>query len=272
MSVFKGKVAVITGSSMGIGKALAFEMAKRGAKIVLNGRNECRLNATFHYLLNEGYDVRSVVCDVSKFEDCERLVRDAIQFFGKIDFLINNAGLAAEGEIEKTDKDVIKKIVEVNFLGCVYLTKLALPHIKKQQGSILFISSLAGIHGLPNYSMYSSSKMALTAFAQSIKIELSQTGVHVGIAYLGFTENDPQKTIYNEKGELKAIPKRKGSKIDTVEQVSFKLCNMIEKRTYKSTFSILGRILSFFNKISPFIIEKILTYSYKKQLIEKNNL
>lgn len=261
----KGKVAIITGSSMGIGKSLALEMAKKGAKVVLNGRNGERLYATHRTLMDQGYDILAVQGDVSNYEDCQLLIEKAVTHYGKIDILVNNAGLAMEGEVESLHPDTLKKVMEVNFLGSVYPTQLALPHIKATQGNILFISSLAGIHGLPNYSAYSASKMALSALAESLKIELSGTGVHVGIAYIGFTQNDPDKTYYNAQGELEVLPKRQNVTIEPVEKVALRLIRKMEKRRFKTVFSNLGVLLSIVQRISPALVEQILMNSYAKR-------
>ncbi|MCB0554539.1 MAG: SDR family oxidoreductase [Phaeodactylibacter sp.] len=265
MNSIDGKVAVITGSSMGIGKALAIEMAQRGARVVLNGRDKTRLDETHQMLLDNGYDVTAISGDVSNFNDCEKLIEHTLKSYGKIDYLINNAGLSAEGEIEKMQPDLFKKIIDVNYLGSIFPTKVALPYIKASKGSILFISSLAAIHGLPEYSAYCSSKMALTAVAESLKTELSGTGVHVGIAYLGFIQNDPNKKVYKANGELEVIPIREGVKVQPVKNTAHRLIKMIENRTYKLTFSTIGKLLLFLNRFTPMLLEQFFYYSYKKK-------
>jgi short-subunit dehydrogenase len=264
-TIMQGKVAIITGSSAGIGKALAIALGERGAGIVLNGRNEQKLESTRGALAEQGLRVVAVPGDVSNYEDCRRLVRRAVDHFGKIDILINNAGLAMEGEVEHLHPDTLKKIVEVNFLGAAYITQLAIPHIRATQGNILFISSLAGIHGLPGFSAYSASKMALSALAESLKIELNGTGVHVGVAYVGFTENDPNKTIYRADGQLETLPRRQNVKVTPVEKVARRLIRKLERRRHKSIFSSLGKILFFTKRLSPALVERILTNSYRRK-------
>lgn len=261
----QGKVAIITGSSTGIGKALAIEMGQRGAWIVLNGRNELKLESTRRELAEQGLRVIAVPGDVSDYEDCRRLIRHTVDHFGKIDMLINNAGLAMEGEVEYLQPDTLKKIMEVNFLGAAYLTQLAIPHIRATRGNILFVSSLAGIHGLPAFSAYSASKMALSALAESLKIELRGTGVHVGIAYLGFTENDPGKTIYKADGRMETLPQRQNVKVTPVEKVARLLIRKLEKRRHKSFFSPLGKVLILTKRVSPTLVERILANAYRRR-------
>jgi len=261
---FKDKVVVITGSRMGIGKTLAIRIGELGAKLVINARNEDGLNKTKQELVNNGFEVLAVPGDVSKIEDCKKLINQTIKTYNKIDIVINNAGLSAKGLLENCDLETYKKMVDVNLLGSVYMTRIALPYIKKSSGSILFISSLAGINGLPFYSSYSASKMAITAVAESLKIELNKQKVHVGVAYVSFTENDPNKKFYNEKGELEVLPKRSNVKLMPVERTAQLIINQIRKRKFKVIHSGLGKLNWVMYKIFPKLIEFILVKSMKK--------
>ncbi len=265
MSKYQNKVAIITGSSLGIGKALAFEMAKRGARIVLNARNPKRLENALKSMQEAGFEAIAVAGDVSKMEDCQKLIDKSVEVFGKIDFLVNNAGISMEGTVEELDAEVFKKVMNVNYLGCVYPTKAALPHLRKTKGSLIFAGSLAGMRGLPKYSVYSSSKMALTALAQSLKIELDGSGVHVGIAYIGFTQNDPEKTIFDKDGKIIAQPKRDFIKTEPPENVALRIIDMIENRTFKQYFTPLGKLNAFMNRFFPFIVESVLKRNYKSR-------
>lgn len=260
------KVVIITGSSMGIGKNMALQLGERGAKVVLNGRNKERLKKTQQELLDKGYEVIAIAGDVANYEDCTQLIQGTIDHYGQLDVLINNAGLAAEGTIESTDPAIFRKIMEVNYLGSIFPTKLALPHLKNSKGNVLFISSLAGIHGLPAFSLYSASKMSLTAVAESLKKEMQGTGVHVGIAYVGFTQNDPNKTIYQEDGKLAVLPKRNNVKVAPVDQIAARLIGIVERRRFKTVFSPIGKLMFYLNRLAPGLVDFILTQSYKKRM------
>jgi len=261
----KDKVAIITGSSMGIGKTLAIQMAEQGAKIVLNGRNGERLAKTQLELEAKGFETLIAQGDVSKVEDCKEMIRKTVHHFGKVDVLVNNAGISMEGPVDELNPAVFRKVMEVNYLGSVYPTQVALPQLKETGGSVIFISSAAGIRGIPNFAVYSSSKMALTALAESLRIELSRTKVHVGIAYVGFTENDPQKTIYNAKGKIIAQPKRDFIKAEPPEKVAQRIIQMIERRTFKRVFTGLGKLNAFMNRFFPSIVHTILQRNYWKR-------
>jgi len=264
MSKLKNKVAIITGSSMGIGKVMAQQMLDQGAKVVLNARNEKRLQNTYDFFKSKNYPVIAVAGDVSKIEDCQRLTEKTITAFGQIDILINNAGISMEGEVNDVAPEVFRKVMEVNYLGSVFTTKAALPHLKTSNGSVIFISSAAGIRGLPRYAVYSSSKMALTALAESMKIELYGSNVHIGIAYVGFTKNDEQKTIYDSNGKIIAQPVLTFIKAEPPENVSHRIIRMIEKRRFKEVFTPLGKLNAVVNRWAPGLGELILRKNYIK--------
>jgi short-subunit dehydrogenase len=266
----KDKVVIVTGSSMGIGKALAKELAKDGATIVLNGRNNERLQKVQQELAASGAKTIAIAGDVSKIEDCKYLIAEVIKAFGRIDVVIHNAGLSMEGTVETVRLEVIKKIMEVNYLGVHYLTHFAIPYLKKTQGSLLFSGSNAGIHGLPNYSIYSASKMALTALAESLKIELAADGIHVGIAYIGFTENDPDKTIYDVDGKIINQPIRANFKKQSPTEVARQMITMIEKRRYKGVFTPIGKLNYFMARFAPWVIRIVVGNNFQKQKAKKN--
>lgn len=259
------KVAIVTGSSQGIGKALASSMLGKGMRVVLNGRNGGKLEAAERFFYDQGHEVLAVKGDVSNIADCEKLVNKTLEHFGQLDVLVNNAGISTEGKISETSPEVFRKAMEVNYLGSVYPTQLALPHLKATKGSILFISSLAAIHGLPNFGIYSSSKMSLKGLAEALKVELNGTGVHVGIAYVGFTENDPRKTIIKADGQAEILPKRKEVKVEPVEKVAARLLRMIENRTHRKTFTPLGKLLVYLERLSPSLVDRVFAYTFEKR-------
>lgn len=258
------KVVIITGSSIGIGKAMAFEMCKAGAKVVLNARNEKRLEKAFQDMKSKGHEVSAIAGDVSVMEDCQKIIDHTIDTFGQIDAIINNAGISMEGSLEELSPEVFRKLIEINYLGSIFPTKAALPHLKKTKGSIIFIGSVAGIRGIPNYAAYSSSKMSLTAIAEALKIELKESQVHVGLAYVGFTENDPEKTIFNKNGEIIPQPKRDFIKAEPAQKVALRIIDMIHKRKFKEVFTPLGKLNAMMNRLFPTLVEFILSRNYHK--------
>ena len=268
--IFNGKVVVITGSSQGIGKELAFQLAQKGAKIVLNARNESKLELLRNELLLLGTDVISIAGDVSDSDACEHLINTTLQKYGQIDVLINNAGIGVESVMEQLQPNVLRKVVETNFLGSIYCTYYALPHIKRTNGSILFIGSIAGIHGIPLSNVYAATKMALTGLGEALRIETYSSQIHIGIAYLGFTQNDLEKQQIGPDGSLLPCPKRDQALVSPVDKVAKGIIQMIEKRQHKRVFSKLGKILFFLNRISPELVSRLLRFQFDRLNRHKN--
>ncbi|HAD15127.1 MAG TPA: short chain dehydrogenase [Saprospirales bacterium] len=262
--VFDGKVVIITGSSQGIGRELAIQLAQKGAKIVLNARNQAKLEAVQQEILLMGADVIACAGDISDQDVCERLVNTALQHYGRIDVLINNAGVGIQNPMEQLQPIVLRKVVEVNLLGSLYCTYFALPHIKRSKGSIMFIGSIAGIHGVPSSNVYAATKMALTGLAESLRLETHSSGVHIGIAYLGFTQNDPDKQHIGPDGNLSPCPQRDSSMVSPVDKVAEGVIRMIETRQHKRVFSGLGKLLFYLNRISPQLVSRILRYQLSR--------
>jgi meso-butanediol dehydrogenase/(S,S)-butanediol dehydrogenase/diacetyl reductase len=266
---FQGKVAVITGSSMGIGKATADLLGSLGARLVLNGRNPERLQKTRDMLLAKGYAVLAVQGDVSKAEDCERLIVETVRHYGRLDILVNNAGMSSRGYFEELDPRVFKDMMDINFLGCVYPTRFALPYLKESRGSVVFISSVAGIRGLPETSLYCASKMALTSIAESLKVELAEYHIHVGIIYVGITRNEAGKQVIGKDGVPIPLQSRDQRKADSPEKVAQAIVRTIRKRQFKKILSGLGKLNYVANLLFPRLVDKVLVRA--KEKIRKMN-
>lgn len=261
--VYQDKVAIITGSSNGIGKAVALALAKRGTKVILNGRNEAKLQKTYWAFKEAGHHCLAVAGDISDYNFCQELVGKTIAEYGQIDILINNAGLSAEGKIEDTDPEVFEKTFAVNVLGIIYLTKAAIPYLKKSKGHIILTGSIAGFIGLPEFSAYSGTKMTLTALSQSLRIELAGSGVHVGLNYVGFVENE-NKTYLTKEGKVEAMEVRANFKRMPREKVAAIFLRGIEKRRNIQVLSALGKATWLLSRYFPALFEKIMSRRYLK--------
>ena len=261
---YKGKVILITGSSMGIGKAMAQYFGERGGRIAINARNSTKLANTEKELLEKGIEVSSFPADVSNWEQVQALIEGVVKQYGKLDILINNAGIATRGSIEKVKPEVFQSLLNVNVLGSIYPSKAALPYIERTKGSIIFISSIAAFYGLPYNSIYSTTKKALSAFSQSLRLESKEKGVHVGIAYVSFTENDPKKIILDSDGNRIYLENRKGIKKQTPEEVSRVISKMISSRKKSVSLSFAGKALNIIHRIFPSLIAFIYARNMSK--------
>lgn len=257
---YTDKVVIISGARMGIGRALAEALLRRGACVVMNARDAGALEKMRDGLCDSAtvrlYDrIHAVAGDVGLPEDCRRIVEETLRVFGKIDILINNAGISGKGSVAESDPLVFQTQVSTNLLGPIYLTRYALGSLQASRGSVLFVSTLAAIRGLPFHSGYSASKMGLTAFAESLKVELQGEGVHVGIAYVGFTENDPEKNIINAAGQLERLPRRAGMRLAPASKTADLLLRQIAGRKFKVVHSPIGKLNWVLSKIAPWVVE-----------------
>ncbi|KAL0645973.1 hypothetical protein Bca4012_044264 [Brassica carinata] len=192
-----GKVVIITGSSSGIGEHLAYEYARRGAYLTLVARREDRLRLVANRCRRLGSpDVAVVRGDVSVIEDCKRFIEETISRFGRLDHLVNNAGIAEakffEDYLQISD---VLPIMNTNFWGPVYTTHFAIPHLKKTKGKIVAVASPAGWSGVPRMSIYAvtssslASKAAMINFYETLRIELGPE-IGVTIVFPGLVENE----------------------------------------------------------------------------------
>jgi NAD(P)-dependent dehydrogenase (short-subunit alcohol dehydrogenase family) len=259
-----GKVAVITGSSRGIGKAIALELARKGAFIVLNGRNKEKLNETQIEVSKIQKSVIGVCCDVSTIDGGLMLINEAITAFKRIDILVNNAGVSMRGNFADLKPEVFKTIFDSNVFGTIYTTIPAIRHLRLTNGSIVFISSLAAIRGLPFSSAYCSSKMALRALADSIRIEEAGYKLHVGLIYVGITENDDGKATIAADGSKLILKPRIGKGVQSKESVAKAVFKNILKRKFITVLTPIGKLNAFLQPRFPLLMERLILNNLKK--------
>jgi short-subunit dehydrogenase len=170
----KNKVIWLTGASSGIGEALAYELANRGAKLILSARRKeelARVKGNCHSAAQP--DIRILPLDLSQADTLKLSTEAAIQIFGHVDILVNNGGISQRSFAKDTLIDVDRRLMEVNYFGAVALTKYLLPHfLKRKSGQFVIVSSLTGIFGTPYRSGYAASKHALHGFFDSLRAEL----------------------------------------------------------------------------------------------------
>lgn len=243
------KVALITGGSKGIGREVARLCLKEGMIVYILGRDREALEETADLLDPHKKSLFSIQADVTDHLACERAIDEVITRHGRLDILINNAGMSMRGRVGETTPEVIDTMIRINFLGSAYMTYYALSHITRQKGSIIFTSSLVALHGIPKVASYAAGKGALTAYTESLRAEVSSKGVHIGILYVGFTENDPKKVIYKADGTLIPIAQRKNA--HTQEDVAGYMLKMIKRRKKRMILTPLGHFSSFLYRFFP---------------------
>jgi short-subunit dehydrogenase len=181
------KVVVITGAASGIGRALAERFGRAGCRLGLLDRDQEGLDHLARYLSDRGAVVLSEPCDVTRGADCQRAIGAVLSAYGRLDVLINNAGITHVSYFADTDVTVLRQVMEVNFFGALHCTKAALPALVAARGVIVAISSVAGFAPLAGRSGYAASKHALQGFFGSLRAELRASGVRVMLVCPGFT-------------------------------------------------------------------------------------
>lgn len=257
-SKMKGKVVIITGASSGIGLACAREFAGRGALVSVCARSADKLAQVKQEFDAAGHKLLVTEADVSREEDCKRLIGNTVREFGKIDILINNAGMSMRALFIDLHLDVMRKLMDINFWGTVYCTKYALPYILEQKGSVVGVSSIAGFIGLPGRAGYSASKYAMHGFLNTLRVENIKKGLHVLIVAPGFTASNIRMTALTADGSAQGETPRNENKMMSAEDVALRICKAIlkRKRTLILTF-VEGKLTVFLSKWLPALVDKL---------------
>jgi NAD(P)-dependent dehydrogenase (short-subunit alcohol dehydrogenase family) len=176
----KDKVAIITGASSGIGRAAALLFAKKGSKVIAVGRNETELNALRDEVQEkEGSSLKVQLADVCEETQAEKIIIDAVDTFGKIDVLVNSAGIILNGTIENTTLDDWDKMMNINLRSVFFMMQKCIPHLEKTKGNIVNISSVAGLRAFPNVLAYCVSKAAVDQLTRCAALELASKNIRV---------------------------------------------------------------------------------------------
>lgn len=261
----KDKVVIITGGTSGIGKALAFSFGEKGSNVVITGRNQEALDETIRQLKQKGVNALGIRADVTLPEDNRLMAEEAIKTFGRIDVLINNAGISMRALFEEVDPEVIKKVMDINFYGAVYATRYCLPEIIRNKGSIIGISSIAGFRGLPARTGYSASKFALNGFLESLRTELLNSGVHVLTACPGFTASNIRKRSLTVDGSAQGESPREEEKMMTAEECAEHIYRATVRRKRTLVLTLQGKLAVFLNKWLPALADRLVYNVMKKE-------
>jgi short-subunit dehydrogenase len=261
----KDKIVIITGASSGIGKALAEKFAREGSSVVLAARNMEKLQGLEQSLKAAGVEVLSVVTDVSEREDCRKLIDATVDRFGRIDILINNAGISMRALFEEVELEVIDQLMAVNFFGTVNCTRFAIPHLLTSKGSVVGVSSIAGHRGLPGRTGYSASKFAMHGFLEALRTEVMSRGVHVLLACPGFTASNIRKVALVADGSTQKETPLEEEKMMSAETVADHIYEAIRHRRRDLTLTTQGRLTVFLNKWFPGFMDRMVLNHFRKE-------
>ena len=261
----KDKVVIITGASSGIGLATARYFGDRGSRLVLAARSEDKLKKIEKQFKQDGIQVLSIPTDVRIESDCKNLIDKTIEHYGRIDILINNAGVSMRALFGDLLLDVFHTVMDTNFWGTVYCTKFALPYLLETKGTVTGVSSVAGLQGLPGRTAYSASKFALHGFLETLRMEYRSYGLHVFIIAPGFTSSNIRMAALTANGKPQNSSPRTEGKMMPADQVAKHLYYGIKKRRRMIVLTSTGKIVFLLRKISPRLMDRLTLYFMSRE-------
>jgi short-subunit dehydrogenase len=255
---YEGRTIVVTGASVGIGRALCRALAPQRPRLVLAARDEARLEEVASECRALGAETLVVPTDVGVEAQCRALVERAVAHFGSLDVLVNNAGLSMWARFDElTDLSIYERIIRVNFLGCVWLTHEALPHLKRSRGQIVVIGSLLGLTGGPTRTGYSASKHALMGFYDSLRIELMGSGVDITMVAPDFVVSEIHKRSVGPDGQPLGETPMQESKIMTAEACADMILRGMRARKRLVIGSLRGKLGRIVRIFAPGLIDQV---------------
>ena len=265
MARYAGKVVIVTGASQGIGKALVLALAPQRPRLVLAARDAQALAAVAGECEARGAEALVVPCDVSEERSCRALVAAAVERFAGVDVLVNNAGVGMLARFEDTtDLAQYERLMRVNYLGSVYPTFYALPHLKRSRGQIVAISSLAGLCGVPFRSAYAATKHAQIGFFDSLRIELGGSGVSVSVIAPYFVQSEIRKRSPGPDGRsVAASPIREGE-IMSAEECARRIVRAMEKRQRILVMTLKGKLGRWLGLAFPAVVDHLAAEAVRK--------
>jgi len=258
MGSFAGKTVLITGASTGIGRALALQLAADGAQLVLNARRPEPLEACADECRARGAQVATVVGDVGTAADCERCVAVALQRFGALDVLVNNAGMTMWARFEQVkDLALYEQLMRVNYLGAVRCTAAALPHLKASRGLLVAVASMAGLTGVPERTGYAASKHAMVGFFESLRIELEDSGVAVTIVAPDFVVTQLHRHAIGPDGRELGVSPMREQHIMSAEECARLMLGAMRRRQRLWISSRRGRLGRWARLLAPRAVDRL---------------
>lgn len=264
------KTIVITGASDGIGAELARQLAQRhgaDAALVLAARNEAGLQEVAAHCRAQGSTVLVAPTDVSEQAQCRALVARSVAEFGRLDVLVNNAGVSAQALFEEVDDlGWYEQLMRVNLWGSVWCTHAALPHLKASRGQVVAVSSLAGLVGVPGRTAYSASKFAMTGFFEALRAELKGAGVGVTTAYPGVVATQIRYRGYNAAGQPAGQSGLKEDKAMPVEVCARLILDGMARRQREIVMEPRAKLGRYLKLLAPGMVENMALAALKDEV------
>lgn len=263
--MFAGKVIAITGASEGIGAELARQFSGKGVWLALAARNVAKLEQVAAECRALGAEALAIRCDVSVESDCRNFIEETATKYSSLDILVNNAGVSGHARFEEvTDFGWYEDMMRVNYLGSLYCTRYAVPHLKRRRGQIVAISSLAGKVGIPGRTAYSPTKAAQALFFEALRLELKAAGVDITIVYPGTVATDIRLHGYGPDGQLAGQSGLKDDKAMSVQECARQILAATHARKRQLVMTWRGKIGMWLQLVAPGIVDRMVLGAVKK--------
>jgi short-subunit dehydrogenase len=258
-NTFREKTVIITGASSGIGKEMALQLADEGAWLALAARNVQRLDSLAWECQQRGSKVIAIPTDVADESQCKALIQRTQETYGRIDMLVNNAGIDVVSKLEDLpDLSLFRQVVDVNFYGTVHCTYYALPYLKETSGRIVNISSLGGMLAIPFNTSYVASKFAINGFSDSLRMEVEQDGVSVTVICPSMVVTEFHERYLNKNGQPKGSS---GRAIYTEKTMTADQCAQIvlraARRRKRQVVMRPGPLTLWVKMIAPGLVDRL---------------
>ena len=261
----KDQVVIVTGASKGIGAELAIQLSARGATLVLGARNLEQLDRVAVQCRAQGSPVVTMRTDVAQERDCQALVSGAVLAYGHVDALVNNAGASMWARFEDVqDMEVLRDIMQVNYMGSVYCTRHALPWLRESRGLLVGISSLAGRTGVPTRTGYAASKHAMAGFFDSLRIELAGSGVDVTMVYPGFVATGIRENAAGPDGKPIGVSPVREADAMSAEACAARIVEAMLRREREVVMTARGKMGLWLRLVAPGLVDRIAARAIEK--------
>jgi NAD(P)-dependent dehydrogenase (short-subunit alcohol dehydrogenase family) len=254
-----GTTAVITGATSGIGRETALQFARDGARVVVAGRRKERLRQLVIEIESTGGQALGVITDVAEQAQIDHLIESVVERFGRIDTLVNNAGVAFAGRFDQMTLEDFRRVMDVNLWGAVYASKAVVPRMRKQRGGgvIINVSSIFGKRGVPFQTAYCASKFALAGFSEALRAEVMSDGIDVSTIFPGAVETEIFESAANHTGmELPSfVPKFPAKALARI---------IVQTARFPQPEVVLAldaQAINFFNTLAPGLMDIALGWS-----------
>lgn len=258
MVAIRDQVILITGASEGIGASLAIELAKGGNNLIIAARRLEKLKEVAKAIEANGGKAHCVACDVSDQAQCENLVKETLNAFGKLDAVVHNAGISMHAWFDEiTDLSTFETLFRTNVMSMVWITHGLLAEIKKTKGLIVGISSLAGKTGVPARTTYCTSKFAMSGFLEALRVELMGTGVDVTAIFPGVVDTEIRRNGLSANGEKAGVSGLKEAGAMTVDECVSEIIDAMASRKREWIMTSKGRLGMKLKPFLPQVIDKM---------------